>query len=146
MFAVVFIVVGFLLMELSGWFIHKFIMHGPLWNIHKTHHRHNNGWFELNDLFSLFFGLFAIVLIALGVKDLDARFWIGMGISLYGMSYFILHDILIHRRIKWLKKPKSGYLLGILRAHQAHHISNKRDDAVSFGLFLVPFRYFKSKK
>ncbi|WP_114748292.1 sterol desaturase family protein [Pleomorphovibrio marinus] len=146
MYAVMFVVLGFVLMEISGWFIHKYIMHGPLWNIHKTHHQHNSGIFELNDLFSLAFGLIAVVLILLGVENLDARFWIGIGISLYGMSYFVIHDILIHRRKKWMKKPKSGFLMGLFRAHQAHHVSRKRDDAVSFGLFFVPLRYFKNKK
>lgn len=146
MFAIGFVVLGFVFMEVSGWIIHKYIMHGALWNIHKTHHQHNSGLFELNDLFSLAFGLIAISLILLGVKGFDARFWIGIGISLYGVSYFIIHDIIIHRRKKWIKKPKSGYLFGLFRAHQAHHLSNKRDDSVSFGLFFVPLRYFKNKK
>jgi beta-carotene 3-hydroxylase len=145
MYAILFSAVGFVLMEISGWFIHKFIMHGPLWNIHKTHHQHSDNPFELNDLFSVFFGSMAILLIVLGVGTLDYRFWIGIGISAYGVSYFILHDMLIHRRIRFFKKPKSGYLAGIFRAHQAHHFTNKRDGSVSFGLFLVPKKYFNKK-
>lgn len=145
MYAILFSAVGFVLMEISGWFIHKFIMHGPLWNIHKTHHQHSDSPFELNDLFSVFFGSMAILLIVLGVGTLDYRFWIGIGISAYGVSYFILHDMLIHRRIRFFKKPKGGYLAGIFRAHQAHHFTNKRDGSVSFGLFLVPKKYFNKK-
>ena len=144
-YALFYIFIGFITMEFSGWFIHKYIMHGVLWNIHKTHHSHSKGFFELNDLFSLLFASIAIVLIFLGVNTLDYRFWIGLGITIYGLSYFILHDILIHRRVKLLTKPKTDYLLGIFKAHQAHHSSKKRDEAVSFGLFIVPNKYFKKK-
>lgn len=137
---------GFILMELSGWAIHKYIMHGPLWSIHKTHHQPSKSFFEWNDLFSLLFGGIAVILIFLGVEKLDYRFWMGIGISGYGMLYFFLHDMMIHRRVKWLERPKSGFLKGIFKAHQAHHRSNKRDGAVSFGLFFVPKRYFNQHK
>ncbi|WP_209331450.1 sterol desaturase family protein [Lunatimonas salinarum] len=143
MSAIGFTLVGFALMEFAGWFIHKYLMHGPLWGIHKTHHQHTEGPFEWNDLFSLLFGSVAVLLIFLGVAEFDYRFWLGIGISLYGMSYFFLHDMLIHRRVKWFKRPKKGYLAGIFKAHQAHHATNKRDGSVSFGLFVVPKRYFK---
>ncbi|SMD42914.1 beta-carotene 3-hydroxylase [Aquiflexum balticum DSM 16537] len=146
MYAIIFIILGFAVMEFSGWFIHKYIMHGPLWGIHKTHHEPSKTFFELNDLFSLMFGSIAVLLIFLGVDKLDYRFWMGVGISIYGISYFIIHDVLVHRRIKWFERPKSKFLLGIFQAHQAHHATNKKNDAVSFGLFWVPKKYFKLKK
>ncbi|MCH7412980.1 sterol desaturase family protein [Belliella sp. R4-6] len=145
MYAVLYIILGFSIMEFSGWFIHKYIMHGPLWNIHKTHHQASKSFFELNDLFSLLFGSIAIVLIVIGFNQFDYRFWMGVGISLYGMSYFFLHDVLIHRRVKWFERPKNYFLRGIFKAHQAHHATNKKEDAVSFGLFIVPKKYFKAK-
>jgi beta-carotene 3-hydroxylase len=144
--AIGFTVLGFAVMEFSGWAIHKFLMHGPLWMIHKTHHQPSKYAFELNDLFSLLFGSIALILIFIGVEELDYRFWMGVGISLYGMLYFFLHDVLIHRRIKWFQKPKNAFLKGIFKAHQAHHRTNKKDDAVSFGLFVVPREYFKEEK
>lgn len=144
--AIGFILLGFLVMEFSGWFIHKYLMHGPLWMIHKTHHEPSKSFFELNDLFSLLFGSVAIILIFVGIEDLDYRFWMGIGISLYGILYFFLHDVLVHRRLKWFDRPKNSFLKGIFRAHQAHHRTNQKDDAVSFGLFVVPKEYFKEKK
>lgn len=120
-------------------------MHGFLWKIHKSHHEHSEGFFELNDLFTGIFGGSAILLIFLGVADFDFRFWIGCGISLYGLLYFILHDILIHKRLKWFNRPKSKYLKAITNAHRAHHRSKEKEDAVSFGLFLIPKRYFKEE-
>jgi beta-carotene 3-hydroxylase len=143
--AIGFISLGFALMELFGWAIHKYIMHGPLWAIHKTHHQPSKTFFELNDFFSLLFGSIAVILITKGVADFDYRFWMGMGISLYGMLYFFLHDVLIHRRMKWFQKPNSSFLKGIFKAHQAHHRTNEKEGAVSFGLFVVPKEYFKKK-
>lgn len=141
--AIFFTILGFAAMEFSGWFIHKYIMHGPLWHIHKTHHQSSKTFFELNDIFSFLFGSIAIALIILGLSSLDYRFWMGIGITIYGMSYFFLHDILIHRRLKWFSRPKNTFLKGIFKAHQAHHATNKKNDAVSFGLFVVPKKYFK---
>lgn len=143
--AVVFLLLGFAAMELAGWAIHKYLMHGPLWAIHKTHHQPSKSFFELNDLFSVVFGSVAVILIFLGVDGFDYRFWLGVGISLYGLLYFILHDVWVHRRLKWFGKPHNSFLKGIFKAHQAHHRTNQRDDAESFGLFFVPKKFFKEK-
>lgn len=144
--SILWILTGFVFMEVFSWAIHKYLMHGPLWRIHKTHHVHTKGFFELNDVFTIFFGSIAVILIFLGMEEWDYRFWIGCGISGYGMSYFILHDVLIHKRFKWLGRPKSTFLKGIAKAHQAHHRTNKKNDAVSFGLFWVPKEYFREKE
>jgi beta-carotene 3-hydroxylase len=88
--SIIYIALGFAAMEFSGWFIHKYVMHGPLWMIHKTHHQHSKSFFEWNDLFSLLFGSIAVLLIFLGVETLDYRFWMGIGISLYGALYIDL--------------------------------------------------------
>ena len=144
--AIGFIALGFACMEFSGWFIHKYLMHGPLWIIHKTHHQPSKSFFEWNDVFSLIFGSVAVILILLGIYTLDYRFWMGVGISLYGLLYFILHDVMVHRRLKWFDRPKNTFLKGIFKAHQAHHKTNLKDDAVSFGLFVVPKEFFKNEE
>lgn len=144
--SIAFTALGFAAMEFFGWFIHKYLMHGPLWMIHKTHHTHSKSFFEWNDLFSLLFGSIAVVLIFLGATTLDYRFWMGVGITLYGLLYFVLHDVLVHRRLTWFGKPKHPFLKGIYKAHQAHHKTNKKDDAVSFGLFVVPKEFFNKEE
>lgn len=143
--ALIWFIAGFGAMEAFSWWIHKYIMHGPLWNIHKTHHQHTHGFFELNDLFTLIFGGLAIVLIMLGVGSFDYRFWMGCGISAYGMAYFVLHDVLIHKRLQWLGRPKSKYLKAISKAHRDHHKSKECEGAVSFGLLIVPKKYLKEE-
>ena len=76
------LIIAFAGMELFSWVVHKYIMHGFLWNIHKTHHRPGKGFFELNDVFSFLFGSIAVLLMILGMESLDYRFWIGGGITL----------------------------------------------------------------
>ncbi len=144
-YSVLFLMIGFWGMELFSWFVHKYIMHGLLWRIHKTHHTKTNGFFELNDVFSFLFGTVAVILIILGLENFDFRFWIGSGITFYGFTYFILHDVLIHRRIKVNSKPAGHYLEAISKAHRDHHKTRHRDGSVSFGLLIVPTKYFRKK-
>lgn len=141
--AILFLMIGFAGMEIFSWLIHKYIMHGFLWNIHKTHHRKGKGFFELNDFFSLFFGAVSVLLIVVGLDTFDYRFWIGMGIAAYGMLYFIVHDILIHRRIKSRRKINNRYLKAVAQAHYDHHKSGQNKEAVCYGLLWVPGKYFK---
>lgn len=139
-------VLSFVGMEIFSWAVHKYIMHGVLWTIHKSHHNKRKGFFELNDVFSLSFGTIATVLMMMGLPTLDARFWIGMGITFYGIVYFILHDFFIHKRLTSNRPPwNNRYLRGITLAHQAHHQTNEQHKAVSFGLLWVSWKYFKSK-
>lgn len=145
-YGLLFLMIGFWGMEMFSWFVHKYVMHGLLWRIHKTHHTKTKGFFELNDVFSLFFGSVAVLLIILGFENLDYRFWIGSGITLYGFTYFILHDVLIHRRVRVKSKPAGSYLEAISKAHRDHHKTRERDGSVSFGLLIVPVKYFRRKR
>jgi len=136
-FIIVATVVG---MELFSWAIHKYLFHGILWRIHKTHHGKKKGWFELNDIFSLSFALTAIFLMITGRNNLDFYFWIGAGITLYGVIYFVFHDVFMHNRFKSFKTNNS-YLLRIRRAHKIHHKSLEKNPSESFGLLYVSKKY-----
>jgi beta-carotene 3-hydroxylase len=129
-------------MEAFSWFIHKYLFHGPLWFIHKTHHQQKHSWFELNDLFSLLFAMIALWLMWLGHYNLDERVWIGTGISLYGIIYFIFHDWFIHNRFK-VFKSNNNYLSGIRRAHKIHHKSIEKEGAEEFGLLMASKKWFR---
>lgn len=54
-------------MECIAWAVHKYLMHGPLWFIHKTHHQARKGFFELNDIFGIFFAIIAILCFVQGI-------------------------------------------------------------------------------
>jgi beta-carotene 3-hydroxylase len=130
------------LMELLSWAMHKYLFHGPLWFIHKTHHQQRHGWFELNDLFSIGFAALALWLMWAGHISLDYRFWIGTGISTYGIIYFIFHDWFIHNRLKAFKS-NNRYLSGIRRAHKIHHKFTEKNPSEEFGLLVVGKKWFK---
>ncbi len=129
-------------MEAFSWLIHKYLFHGPLWFIHKTHHQQTHSWFELNDLFSLLFATLALWLMWLGHLALDYRFWVGTGISFYGIIYFVFHDWFIHNRFRSFK-TNNKYLLAIRRAHKIHHKSTEKAPAEEFGLLVASKKWFR---
>ena len=140
-------VLGFVGMELFSIWVHKYLMHGPLWFLHKTHHIKTKGFFELNDSFSAFFGLMAIALIITGFEtELFPLTFVGLGISAYGMLYFIIHDVLIHQRITFKWKPVNRYLAAMRNAHRHHHKHIEKNPGESYGLFLFGSKYYKDSK
>lgn len=138
--------IAFIAMELVAWLSHKYLMHGWLWYFHKDHHTRDSSIkpFEKNDFFFLLFAIPGITLIFVGFDGLSITFWIGLGIALYGLAYFIIHDIFIHQRIKWLRNANSTYFKAIRRAHKAHHKHLGKEDGECFGMLMAPLKYFKS--
>lgn len=132
-------VIGLAGMEGIAWLTHKYIMHGPLWFLHRDHHQPHDHALERNDLFAIFFASPAILLMVLGGGPSTPWFWLGAGITGYGISYVVFHDIIVHRRIRVEFKPVSRYMKRIIRAHKVHHKSLGKDDAEAFGfLFALP--------
>ena len=142
-------VATFLLTELSAWAMHKYVMHGPLWKWHEDHHRPDlrKGFFEKNDRFFMVYAIPSAALYIAGTNT--PYFWlffVGLGISLYGLAYFLIHDVYIHRRFSWFRHLDNRYSRAILRAHGNHHVVQTKDDSESFGLLLVDKKYFGSRK
>ena len=135
----------FLVMEGMTWIIHKYVMHGFLWTLHRDHHDHSSeGHLERNDYFFIIFAIPAIVLMYLGaLQNYNYLFFIGLGITLYGMAYFFVHDIFIHQRISFLKNTKNPYLLAIRRAHKQHHKHTGKHFGECYGFLWVPVKYFR---
>ncbi len=140
--------ITFVLMEIVAWLSHKYLMHGIFWFFHEDHHQHNSNIepFEWNDFFFLLFALPGIVLLAIGVKEFSIPFWIGLGITVYGFAYFLIHDVFIHRRLKWLRNIDSSYFRAIIRAHKVHHKHFNKEDGECFGMLWVPAKYLKKKE
>ena len=99
------VITTFCCMEFVAWATHKYVMHGFLWVLHKDHHKKDHdSWFERNDLFFLqFAGISAIFVVLWGEFNIWFGLPIAIGIFLYGLAYFIVHDIFIHRRFKVFK-------------------------------------------
>jgi beta-carotene 3-hydroxylase len=125
-------------MEVVAYLTHRFLMHGPLWFLHRSHHEPHDHRVEKNDLFGLFFAIPSIALIYLGTHGYPPLLWIGLGMTAYGAIYFGFHDVLVHRRLDHGVKPKSRYMKRIVQAHHIHHSTRVKDGAQSFGFLYAP--------
>lgn len=148
--SIIFLVIAsFLFMEFVAWSNHKYVMHGFLWSLHKDHHLTDIAGkpvLQKNDFFFLIYALPAIVLIILGFSLSDPYMLaIGGGITLYGITYFLIHDILFHKRLPLFHNPTNRYFKAIIRAHGAHHKPKNITDFKNFGLLIFPRRYFDQK-
>lgn len=148
---------SYFMMEFVAWFSHKYVMHGFLWKWHKDHHRMDGKSYskeqgggkrwEKNDLFFLIYALPSIILMIIGFSTGKLSLvFISIGIALYGLTYFLIHDIIIHHRLSAfiVQKKHNFFIKAVLRAHLAHHHPKSKQDFHNFGLLIFPFRYFKN--
>ena len=124
-------------MELVAALVHRYVMHGMGWGWHRSHHEPHDGTFELNDLYAIVFaGLaFAIVMV---FPIAGPFYWIGIGMSVYGLLYFFVHDGLVHQRWPFRHVPRNPYLKRLVQAHRLHHVVEGREGCVSFGFLWAP--------
>jgi beta-carotene 3-hydroxylase len=143
--AVIIVLLTLILMEGLTWLIHKYVMHGFLWFLHRDHHDHSTeGIWEKNDFFFVLFAIPTIALLYYGIRDdLFVVFYVGLGIQLYGLAYFFVHDIFIHQRLKIFRKTRNPYFLALRRAHKQHHKHTGKEHGECFGFLFVPPRFFK---
>jgi beta-carotene 3-hydroxylase len=138
----------FLFMEGVAWFTHKYIMHGFGWKWHVDHHNHHQGFFEKNDYYAVVFSAVAIFTIIFG--DINREYWyltyIGLGVSMYGISYFVFHDLIVHRRLKFKYNTKSSYMKRIMNAHYIHHKVHTKNGAQAFGFLFAPKKFEPKNK
>lgn len=139
------LILAFALMEGAAWSAHKYIMHGFLWSVHEDHHKPTGSTFQKNDLFFLIFAIPSWLCIMLGMMNSNSfSVGFGFGIALYGFVYFLVHDVLIHRRFKWFDKTQNSYFKAIRKAHKVHHKNQGKEKGTCFGMLIVPRKYFTS--
>ncbi len=137
----------FIVMEGMAWSTHRFVMHGFMWYFHQDHHEPHPHVFERNDVFFLIYAIPSWLLIMFGMMNgNDFRLYIGLGILLYGIAYFLVHDVLIHRRFKWFDHTDNWYFRAIRKAHKVHHKNQAKEEGKCFGMLWVPIRYFKEAR
>ena len=143
MIGVLITLLTYVLMEGITWCTHKFVMHGWMWYFHEDHHQPRGGFFEKNDAFFLIFAVPSCLMIVFGsMAAFDWRFFVGIGILLYGVSYFLIHDVLIHQRFDWFSRTDNLYFRAIRKAHKIHHKHLNKEDGECFGMLYVPRKYF----
>jgi len=142
------LIASFISMEAVAWLAHRYLMHGFLWGLHRDHHTHDNtGFFEKNDYFFLIFATPGILCLYFGLQaNFNFVFFIGLGITVYGFAYFLIHDVFIHQRFRWLRNADSIYFRAIRKAHKVHHKHRSKEEGECFGMLWVPMKYFKEAK
>ncbi len=135
----------FVAMEAVTWFTHKFIMHGWGWYFHEDHHQPGYPHvFEKNDFFFVVFAIPSMLLFYFGaMAGYNFMFYIGLGILMYGIAYFLVHDVLIHRRFNWFENVNNSYFRALRKAHKVHHKHLGKEHGECFGMLWVPRKYFK---
>ncbi|MEI6748607.1 MAG: sterol desaturase family protein [Bacteroidales bacterium] len=141
--SILLVLAAFLFMEFMAWFTHKFVMHGFMWFFHRDHHIRDGRKIEWNDVFAVIFAVPSILLIYFGVvKPSDYMLSLGIGIMLYGLAYFMFHDVYVHQRIPIFKNFSNRYLRATVKAHLEHHNPHAN---YNFGFLIAPFRYYKEE-
>lgn len=133
----------FCIMEGITWLTHRYIMHGFLWYLHEDHHQKGPGFFEKNDAFFIIFAIPSWLCIMLG--SMNEVYWvvsIGAGIAMYGFAYFLVHEIIIHQRIKLFTRSNNKYIKAIRWAHKMHHKHLDKHEGESFGMLIVAKKYW----
>ena len=134
---------AFFFMEFVAWFSHKYVMHGFLWILHKDHHIRDGRKFEWNDVFAVIFAVPSFLFIIYGINaGFDWRFYIGAGIALYGLAYFLFNDVFVHGRLPFLQKLSNSYLRATITAHLDHHKPNAH---YNYGFLVAPWKYYKEE-
>lgn len=117
------IVVAFAAMEPVTAGTHRFVMHGIGIRLHRSHHRPGTRGLEANDAYPVMFA--AVVCVGLWI-GFNAPRWsdlvpIGIGITLYGVAYALVHDVYIHGRVLLFGERRWSVLDRLADAHALHH-------------------------
>ena len=116
--------VSFFAMEGVSYATHRAVMHsrrGMRW--HRSHHAPQKPGFEANDLFPVVFSVIGFTVFALSAwgPRLAALFWVGVGVTAYGIVYAVVHEIYIHERLP-IRLPRWRYLEWVKECHRIHHL------------------------
>jgi beta-carotene 3-hydroxylase len=115
-------VAAFVAMEGVSYLAHRFVMHGAGMVWHRSHHVPTGSRFERNDLFPLCFSTVGVSLFALATTrpSIAPLLWVGVGVTAYGATYLVVHEVYIHRRLP-VRVPALAYLEWLRAAHRVHH-------------------------
>jgi beta-carotene 3-hydroxylase len=103
---------------------HRWVMHGVGERLHRSHHRRHAGRWEANDAYPVMFA--AVVCLGLFV-GFNQPGWadlvpVGVGVTAYGAAYALVHDVYIHRRLRWFGDRRVPALDRLADAHRIHHL------------------------
>ncbi len=117
--------------------------------IHRSHHLPRRGRYEKNDALSVLHAPIAIALILYGCQAepgtvREIAFGVGIGMTLFGVSYFVVHDGLVHGRLPVGFLLRLGYIRRVVEAHRKHHEGSR--GRAPYGLFFGPAELWLAKR
>ena len=124
-------IAAFVAMEIVTYAAHRWIMHGPLENLHNGHHRNATRsvpkrGLESNDVFPLAFSIIVMAGLWVGF-NVNGMSWlvaVCAGVTMYGVTYTLVHDGIIHGRIPGMSRVASPTAARLSAAHRTHHHTN----------------------
>lgn len=127
-------------MDVWAALLHGAVWHGPLFPIHRSHHA-PRGRLEANDALSFLHAPIAIALVLYGCRAApglcrEVAFGVGVGMTVFGLAYVVVHDGLVHGRLPVAFLERSRYLRRVARAHRVHH--RETAGGAPYGLFFGP--------
>ena len=133
------IVVG-VAMEPWAALLHGRVWHALLWRVHRSHHVRRRGAWEANDWLSVLHAPIAIALVLYGCRGpigvvREIAFGAGLGMTLFGIAYVVVHDGLVHGRLPVARLGRWRWLARVRHAHLVHH----RSASAPYGLFAGPW-------
>ena len=140
--------VAFAAMDLWAAMLHGRVWHRILWTIHRSHHTPRRGRFEANDALSILHAPIALGLILYGCTSAptllrEVAYGGGIGMTLFGISYVVVHDGLVHRRLPVSALLRVPYLRAVVRAHRVHHAGLV--GGPPFGFFFGPWELERAR-
>lgn len=126
-------VAAFIVMEPVTYAVHRWVMHGLGWVLHRSHHRGRRpaglsavrssrlAQVEANDWFPVMFAAATIAAMAVATAQPRAHLLlpVGVGVTAYGAAYAAVHDLYIHGR--FVRLPALRPLDRLRHAHELHH-------------------------
>ena len=102
---------------------------------------------EKNDAFFLIFAIPSMLCIFFGTfKNMPWLAGLGTGVAMYGFAYFVVHEVIIHQRIKWFTRSNIRYIKVLRWAHKMHHKHLDKHEGESFGMLYVSKKYWDKVK
>ncbi len=123
----VLVVVAFAAMEPLTAATHRWVMHGVGEFLHRSHHRRSVSRFEANDWYPVMFAAVVNLGFYAGFNwdGFASLVPVGVGVTLYGMAYALVHDVYIHGRLGWFTRRRVVALDRLADAHRIHHLYNE---------------------
>lgn len=115
---------SFIAMEPLTAAIHRFVMHGVGAWFHRSHHQPSTSGWERNDWYPVGFASIVMVGFWLGFhrQELAWMIPVGVGVTLYGATYALVHDGYIHGRLGLFRTRRWRWLDRLADAHRIHHL------------------------